>query len=423
VDWANERYVCLYTRDTPEWAALEWQARALFYELMRKVDRAGLLPLGKSGLRGLAGIVRIPLEIVEASLPLLLADGCVVQRGSTLVLPNFMPAQEATRSDKQRQRDSRERRRAEAMAAQPPPKPEGVIYYVADEAGGPVKIGFTQDLQNRLRVLQTGQHRKLILLASHPGTQVDEASIHLRFAGCRAKGEWFSPSSELMSHVASVTRRDTPSQDVTDCHVRSHAVTPGHTPSLLSDPIRSEPTPIRASREPAREGGSPSAETGERSAQTAPRNRSQPSPATSVPADAHEGQEGAVEAERTEEAKRLASLLGYAAAYSAGVASETKAGHVVTERHELDRFALVTTKHALVAGKALRGEALTAWLRDRGAAYVRATRHAAQFQRGYAPSKFLEWLSAGCPPAPSGTNGHGPHGRPVIAGPTYPRLR
>ncbi len=353
MDWSNERYVCLYTRDTPEWAALEWQARALFYELMRKVDRAGVLPLGKSGLRGLAGIVRMPLPVVEAALPLLLDDGCVVQRDTTLVLPNFMPANEASRSDKQRQRDSREARRAKAMAG--------------------------------------------------------------------------------------VTERDSTSQDVTDCHARSHAVTAGHsrshavtsshTPSLLPDPIRSEPTPTRASgaltREVVSGSNQPRAEANgtdaARSAQGAPKNGFGVEGATSVTTEGQTGQQEASAADLTNEQKRTLSYMKYAASYSAGVSAETGGAHAVTEPHELTKFGAITQSHAVASGKALRGEALDAWLRDRGAAYVRSTRHAAQYQRGYAPSKFLEWLSAGQPPPPNG-NAVNPNGRPKVQGRTYNRL-
>jgi hypothetical protein len=116
MDWSNESYVRLYTRDTPEWLDLEWQGRATFYELLRKVDRAGVLDLGKSGVRGLARALNMPREVVEAGLAELVRDRCVIQRGSSLVIPNFLEAQECAMSDKQRKRESRERRRALAMS-------------------------------------------------------------------------------------------------------------------------------------------------------------------------------------------------------------------------------------------------------------------------------------------------------------------
>jgi hypothetical protein len=107
--WEDERYVRLYTRDTPEWCALPWEARALFSELLRKVDRAGVMPLGRSGVRGLAGLVRMPLEVVETALRDLLDDGCVIQNQEGLFLPNFLAAQEANQSDRARKAASREK--------------------------------------------------------------------------------------------------------------------------------------------------------------------------------------------------------------------------------------------------------------------------------------------------------------------------
>lgn len=105
----------------------------------------------------------------------------------------------------------------------------------------------------------------------------------------------------------------------------------------------------------------------------------------------------------TAEQKRLARLAGYAAHYSAGVASVTGAPHVVAQPHELDKFALITTRYAQRDDKALKGPELSDWLRALGAEYAAATQHAAQYQRGYAPSKCLEWLGAGRPKGPRST--------------------
>lgn len=113
--WADERYVRLYTRDTIDWNALGWEAQALFVFILRKVDRAGLLELGRQGLRGLAALVGMPLDVVERALPLLLEDRCVEQRGSTVVIPNFIEAQESPQSDAQRKRNQRENDLARAL--------------------------------------------------------------------------------------------------------------------------------------------------------------------------------------------------------------------------------------------------------------------------------------------------------------------
>src|SRR5689334_6487800 len=114
MDWTNERYVRLYIRDTPEWSLWTWEARALFCLLLRAVDRAGTLDMGRSGPRALAALLRMPLDVVERALPELLEDGCLERHGDVLLVRNYIEAQEAAQSDKVRQQESRERRRAEA---------------------------------------------------------------------------------------------------------------------------------------------------------------------------------------------------------------------------------------------------------------------------------------------------------------------
>lgn len=117
MDWSNERYVRLYTRDTDTWISLSWQARALLALMLRKVDRAGVLETVR-GARGVAGLTTLPLEVVEVGLADLLEAGTVREIGVGYFMPKFLEAQEAPMSDAQRARDSRERRRDKATAAQ-----------------------------------------------------------------------------------------------------------------------------------------------------------------------------------------------------------------------------------------------------------------------------------------------------------------
>lgn len=115
--WEDERYIRLYTRDTVEWRMLPWQSKALLPLILRKVDRAGLLELGKHGARGLASIVELPLEVVEPGLAGLLEDGCLLLRDTLIAVPNFIVAQEAPSSDALRAREYRARQRTEARDA------------------------------------------------------------------------------------------------------------------------------------------------------------------------------------------------------------------------------------------------------------------------------------------------------------------
>ena len=119
MDYANERWVRLYTRDTTTWKLLTWEARALLAFLLRKVDRSGVLEVGDEGVEGLTAHVEMPLEVVERVLPELLKRGVLVDgeyRGRrAFIFPNFKPAQETPASDKQRAAESRANRRSETL--------------------------------------------------------------------------------------------------------------------------------------------------------------------------------------------------------------------------------------------------------------------------------------------------------------------
>ena len=111
--WEDERYVRFYTRDTTDWLLLSWKAQGLLGLIFRKVDRAGVLDLGKSGKRGICVHIggAAAWSEIEPALDELLADGCVEIRGVHLIVPNFIEAQEATISDAQRKREQRARAR------------------------------------------------------------------------------------------------------------------------------------------------------------------------------------------------------------------------------------------------------------------------------------------------------------------------
>jgi hypothetical protein len=113
VNWGDERFVKLYTRDTPDWLALSFDAQALFVLLMRKVDRSGVLQLGKHGKRAVALAIghASHWERVEPALDELVADGCVVMHPEMLVIRNFIEAQEVPASNRRRQAEFRARRR------------------------------------------------------------------------------------------------------------------------------------------------------------------------------------------------------------------------------------------------------------------------------------------------------------------------
>jgi hypothetical protein len=116
VRWEDEPWVKLYTRDTLDWDALGWEAQAVWFFVFKKLDTAGILDLGRKGTKGFAAALGMPFDLFGRALATLLEDGCLVLRGNVLVMPNYVEAQQARKSDRQRQRDSRSRARDAALS-------------------------------------------------------------------------------------------------------------------------------------------------------------------------------------------------------------------------------------------------------------------------------------------------------------------
>lgn len=115
-DYGDERYVRLLTRDTPGWLGMPWQGRALLPLLLRKLDRSGVLEVGDEDLGEIiAAMVHVPSEVVSVGLAALLKRETIRVANGVLVAPNYLAIQETPKSDKERARESRERRRANAV--------------------------------------------------------------------------------------------------------------------------------------------------------------------------------------------------------------------------------------------------------------------------------------------------------------------
>lgn len=116
MDWSNESYVRLYTRDTMTWEMLSWDARCVFMALLRKVDRAGVVDTNSHGIAGLAVLLRCPNKtLLMNAINELLTEKLVTTDGSVFVIPNFIEAQEASKANKQSQKESREKKRDLAL--------------------------------------------------------------------------------------------------------------------------------------------------------------------------------------------------------------------------------------------------------------------------------------------------------------------
>lgn len=88
----------------------------------------------------------------------------------------------------------------------PPPartikREEKRVYFAQDGDGGPIKIGVSGQVEERMRSLQRATPRPLRLLATIPGSHRDERDLHKRFAELRIHGEWFKAEAPLLEFI------------------------------------------------------------------------------------------------------------------------------------------------------------------------------------------------------------------------------
>lgn len=82
------------------------------------------------------------------------------------------------------------------------------IYFVQGSDGGPVKIGRTLNIRNRVCELQVGYpFGELRCVGAARGLIRDEKRLHHHFSHLRMRGEWFRPDDDLLDYVRLVARR------------------------------------------------------------------------------------------------------------------------------------------------------------------------------------------------------------------------
>lgn len=83
---------------------------------------------------------------------------------------------------------------------------QSVVYYA--RIGDYIKIGFTENLQERLAGLRIDKED---IMATEPGGRAKERERHLQFADIRrGKRENFEKTPELLTHIAKVRRENGP---------------------------------------------------------------------------------------------------------------------------------------------------------------------------------------------------------------------
>jgi len=66
------------------------------------------------------------------------------------------------------------------------------VYMIQAGDGGPVKIGWSTDVDDRLRAIQTGSPVALALLRTIDAHPIGERLLHQQYAHLRQRGEWFT---------------------------------------------------------------------------------------------------------------------------------------------------------------------------------------------------------------------------------------
>jgi hypothetical protein len=133
MDFHNESYVRVYTRNTTTWKRLGWDGQCLMMQLLRVVDMSGVLDL--EGMTPVAAVVLhtdAPTDVAERGWKELIKHGVCEHRGDSILFPRFQEAQEANKSDRQRQREMRDRRRSD-VAILPLHESQDVTDFEEDE--------------------------------------------------------------------------------------------------------------------------------------------------------------------------------------------------------------------------------------------------------------------------------------------------
>jgi hypothetical protein len=82
------------------------------------------------------------------------------------------------------------------------------VYFIRRGADGPIKIGISKSVEDRIAALQTASAEGLVLLGRCRGTKLVERSLHDQFKHLRRVGEWFHPAAELLEFISKVTADD-----------------------------------------------------------------------------------------------------------------------------------------------------------------------------------------------------------------------
>lgn len=121
MDFANERYVRLYVRETTTFRLLSWKGQALMPQILRLVDRAGVLELaGENPIDALIlALPKWPADVIGEGLTDLIQRKVVELVDDAIVWPRFVEAQETAASSAERNKKWRETKRLNGETKSP----------------------------------------------------------------------------------------------------------------------------------------------------------------------------------------------------------------------------------------------------------------------------------------------------------------
>ena len=80
----------------------------------------------------------------------------------------------------------------------------GAVYFIRADGRGPVKIGFTTDIDGRLKSLATSHHGELKVIAAIEGSHADEQALHKQFEKYKVRREWFRVEGAVKKYLATL---------------------------------------------------------------------------------------------------------------------------------------------------------------------------------------------------------------------------
>lgn len=94
-----------------------------------------------------------------------------------------------------------------------------MIYFLQAEGGGPIKIGYSENVKKRRKTLQTASPKILRVLATTPGGEESERLLHERFRHLHIRGDWFRTSQDLREFIAGLPKNKEHSLKFSEAHV------------------------------------------------------------------------------------------------------------------------------------------------------------------------------------------------------------